>query len=269
MATRWGNYSDYSGPARPAGSAIHIVDPRLQLIARDLVPNLFTAKHCLDIGCNAGGVTCQLAFDFHAASVTGVDIDPKLVGQANKLLALRASRTRPPTKDSERIVDWFPMSAVLDHGYIEPQNDALRGSTFASPHSSWPCVRFHSADWAIDQDCSGPYDVILALSVIKWIHLEHLDQGLVTFFRKCASSLSSGGYLIIELQTWDSYEKAIRPQKAPHFLQNFNQLQYRPETSFDELLAAEGLQLCASSLVLPRPIKVYRKRRPGHDDSTS
>ncbi|EAT79719.2 hypothetical protein SNOG_12919 [Parastagonospora nodorum SN15] len=173
------------------------------------------------------------AFDFHAASVTGVDIDPKLVGQANKLLALRASRTRPPTKDSERIVDWFPMSAVLDHGYIEPQNDALRGSTFASPHSSWPCVRFHSADWAIDQDCSGPYDVILALS------------------------------------TWDSYEKAIRPQKAPHFLQNFNQLQYRPETSFDELLAAEGLQLCASSLVLPRPIKVYRKRRPGHDDSTS
>jgi 7SK snRNA methylphosphate capping enzyme len=191
---------------------------------------------------------------------------------------------RPPTKDSERIVDWFPMSAVLDHGYVEPQNDALRGSTFASAHSSWPCVRFDSADWAIDQDCSGPYDVILALSVsitprlpasskniqvIKWIHLEHLDQGLVTFFRKCASSLSSGGYLVIELQTWDSYEKAIRPQKAPHFIQNFNRLQYRPETSFDELLAAEGLQLCASSLALPRPIKVYRKQRPGHDDSTS
>lgn len=176
------------------------------------------------------------------------------------------------------------MSAVLDHGYIEPQNDTLRGSTFTSAHSSWPRARFHSVDWAIDQDCSGPYDVILALSVsitlrlpasskntqvIKWIHLEHLDQGLVTFFRKCASSLSSGGYLIIELQTWDSYEKAIRPQKAPHFIENFRQLQYRPETSFDELLATEGLQLCASSLVLPRPIKVYRKQSPGRDDSTS
>lgn len=40
---------------------------------------------------------------------------------------------------------------------------------------------------------------------------------------------------------------------------NLKQLQYRPETSFDELLAEEGLILCASSLALPRPIKVYRK----------
>ena len=37
------------------------------------------------------------------------------------------------------------------------------------------------------------------------------------------------------------------------------QLQYRPETSFDGLLAKEGLDLCASSDALPRPIKVYRK----------
>jgi 7SK snRNA methylphosphate capping enzyme len=282
------------------------------LIAQDLVPNLFTAKHCLDIGCNAGGVSCQLgkrdhgpcsvaasdytssdfdieysiAFDYHAASVTGVDIDPKLVGQANNLRALRASRVRPSTKDAERQVDWFPMSAVLKHGYIEPECDPSRGSMTAPGHSQWPCVSFHPADWALDQDFSGPYDVILAFSVsitrlllfwtksvqvIKWIHLEHLDHGLVTFFRKCASSLSPGGYLIIELQNWDSYEKAVRPQKAPHFSQNLKQLQYRPETSFDGLLAEGGLNLCASSLALPRPIKLYRKASPvkaTHDGPT-
>jgi 7SK snRNA methylphosphate capping enzyme len=294
---------DYSGPATTTGSAIHVKDPRLQLIDGDLVPNLFRAKHCLDIGCNAGGVSCQLgkrkdhpcsdpvsdytfcdfdidhfvAFDYNAASVTGVDIDPKLVGQSNKLRALRASRARPPTKDSDRIVDWFPMSAVQKYGYIEPEFDPSRGANPASTQSQWPPVSFHSADWATGQDFTGPYDVILALSVrisrclsvqakivqvIKWIHLEHLDQGLETFFRKCASSLSPDGYLIIELQTWDSYEKAVRPQKAPHYLDSLRQLRYRPETSFDDLLAGEGLYLCASSLALPRPIKVYRKERP-------
>jgi 7SK snRNA methylphosphate capping enzyme len=89
MATYWGNYSgqstqsnlisllkpkhfgncvlglcadpapDYSGPAKVPGSAIHVLDPRLGLLAT-LIPGLFTAKTCLDIGCNAGGVSCQL-----------------------------------------------------------------------------------------------------------------------------------------------------------------------------------------------------------------
>ncbi|KAF2821488.1 Bin3-domain-containing protein [Ophiobolus disseminans] len=255
MATHWGNYSDYSGPANVAASATHVRDPRLDLLAT-LVPGLFTAKRCLDIGCNAGGVSCQLAFDFQAATVTGVDIDPKLVAQAKKLLALRASRVRPSTKDTKPTVEYFPISAVLENGFVETREGSTSGSMTA-----WPRVSFTPADWVVvaDQDTSGPYDVILALSVIKWIHLEHLDQGLKTFFSKCSLSLSSGGYLIIELQTWESYEKAVRPSKAPHFSKNMKQLQYRPETSFDELLAEEGLLLCASSEALPRPIKVYRK----------
>jgi 7SK snRNA methylphosphate capping enzyme len=97
--------------------------------------------------------------------VTGVDIDSKLVAQANKLLAIRASRTRPPTKASDRTVDWFPMSAVLKYGYIEPDGEPPRGPNTASADSPWPRVSFSSADWATDQNFSGPYDVILALSV--------------------------------------------------------------------------------------------------------
>ncbi|KAH7063906.1 S-adenosyl-L-methionine-dependent methyltransferase [Paraphoma chrysanthemicola] len=265
MATHWGNYSDYSGPAKVPGSAIHVLDARLNLLAT-LVPGLFTAKTCLDIGCNAGGVSCQLAFDFHAASVTGVDIDPKLVGQAKKLFALRASRARPPTKDAERVIDYFPISAVLSHGYrIEPETQSARGPTVASAESIWPRVSFLAADWVVssNREISGPYDVILALSVIKWLHLEHLDQGLKAFFAKCSSSLTPGGYLVIELQTWDSYEKAVRPNTAPHFSQSIKQLKYRPETSFDGLLAEEGLHLHAVSDALPRLIKVYRKASPG------
>ena len=90
----------------------------------------------------------------------------------------------------------------------------------------------------------------------------------MAFFRKCASSLTNGGYLVVELQTWDSYEKAVRPNKAPHFSSNFKQLRCRPETSFDALLAEEQLHLCASSHALRRPIKVYRKEVP-KDSATS
>jgi 7SK snRNA methylphosphate capping enzyme len=273
-------FTDYSGVSQTPGSATHVLDPRLEILAT-LIPELFTAKDCLDIGCNAGRVSTQLgkwrdtpaisckrlllpshdidgfaAFNYQATSVTGVDIDPKLVGQAKTLLALRASRVRPPTSDSQR-VDWFPISAVLAHGYrIEPESKTSPTSAL----SAWPRVNFFSADWATaDRDIAESYDVILALSVIKWIHLEHLDQGLVTFFAKCASSLRPGGYLIIELQAWDSYEKAVRPNHAPHFKQTLKELKYRPETSFDDLLASEGLHLCAWTNALPRRINVYRK----------
>lgn len=207
-------------------------------------------------------LTHVIAFDFHAASVTGVDIDPKLVAQAEKLLALRSSRARPPTGVSQHIVDYYPVSAVLTHGYrVEPKSKVSRISSPASTASDWPCVRFASADWvaSADRAISGPYDVILALSVIKWIHLEHLDEGVETFFRKCATCLRSGGHLIIELQTWDSYEKAVRPNHSPHFRENMKQLVYRPETSFEGLLAEHGLRLVASSTELPRRINVYRK----------
>lgn len=207
-------------------------------------------------------LTCVIAFDFHAASVTGVDIDPKLVAQAEKLLALRSSRVRPPTGHSQHTVDYYPVSAVLTHGYrVEPKDKASRTSLSVSTTSNWPGVQFHSADWvaSADRDISGLYDVVLAFSVIKWIHLEHLDEGVRTFFRKCATCLCSGGYLVIELQTWDSYEKAVRPNHSPHFTENLRQLGYRPETSFESLLAEQGLTLCASTTALPRRIDVYRK----------
>jgi len=196
--------------------------------------------------------------------VTAVDIDPKLVSQAEKLLALRSSRVRHDAADhSSRLVDYFPISAVLKHGYrFEPEhtaNHAPQPTELAA--SKWPRVSFVSGDWVVSANpaTSGPYDVILALSVIKWLHLEHGDDGLVTFFRKCASSLAPGGYLVIELQLWDSYERAVRSSVAPHFRDSFDKLKYRPETSFTELLQEQGFILCTTSEALPRRICVYRK----------
>ncbi|KAF2465732.1 S-adenosyl-L-methionine-dependent methyltransferase [Lindgomyces ingoldianus] len=253
-ATNWGNYHGYHGSARhfPGSSpSASVRDPRLTLL-ESLIPGLFKAKSCLDVGCNTGAVSCQLAFDFDAASVTGVDIDPKLVSEAEDLVALRSSCIRPRTDEADQIVDYFPTSAVLKYGYRFPPSPAL---------SKWPRVRFISSDWVVlaNPATAGPYDVILALSVIKWLHLEHLDEGLVRFFRKCSSSLVSGGYLVLEMHPWESYVTAVEVKKAPHFKEHLEKLKYRPETSFNGLLQEQGLKLCATSDDLPRRISVYRR----------
>lgn len=52
-------HSDYTGPSRAPGSATHVLDARLNLLT-NLVPGIFTAKTCLDVGCNAGNVSTQL-----------------------------------------------------------------------------------------------------------------------------------------------------------------------------------------------------------------
>ena len=182
----------------------------------------------------------------------GVDIDPTLVRKAEHLHSLKASRLRPSSEPSERLVDYYPMSAVLRHGILpQPRQQ----------HPHWPSVKFAAADWVVSNDpvLNGPYDVILALSVIKWIHLEHRDEGLLNFFHKCCTELASGGYLVLEPQGWDSYQKAVRPNAAPHFAKNLESLTYRPETSFTKLLQDEGLNLCATSDQLRRPIYIYRK----------
>lgn len=171
------------------------------------------------------------------------------MSKARELLALRASRVRPPIPQRDPAVDYFPMSAVLQYGHRPPSS------------SSWPRVNFIAADWVLSTNpaLSGPYHAILALSVIKWVHLEHLDEGVVAFFRKCHASLASGGYLVIELQPWDSYKNAVRPGVAPHFAENLTKLKYRPETSFTRLLHDEGLNLCATFDQLRRQINIYRK----------
>ena len=50
---------DYTGPSKAPGTATHVTDPRLNLLAA-LSPALFHGKTCLDIGCNAGSVSSQL-----------------------------------------------------------------------------------------------------------------------------------------------------------------------------------------------------------------
>ncbi|KAL1744145.1 Bicoid-interacting protein 3-domain-containing protein [Schizophyllum fasciatum] len=210
-----GNYHGYylKRPARD--------DPRIAL----LPPSLLTGATVLDVGCNEGWVTCEIGQKHGASRVVGVDIDESLVSAA-----WRHRRTtwsfQAPENDSTsvnnslgkrkrafpapRVADYFPASCEHLFGPIPVPPAELRGRGIF-PHN----VSFRAADWvadAIPEDAEG-YDVVLALSVSKWIHLNSGDDGLLSFFRKVHSVLRAGGTFVLEAQPWDSYHKAKRMDK--------------------------------------------------------
>ncbi|GAA5826784.1 hypothetical protein JCM11251_002893 [Rhodosporidiobolus azoricus] len=287
-----GNYKSYYVRRRSAfpvattasSGSLDAPDPRLAL----LPANAFKGKKVLDVGCNSGLVTVEVAQRWGAAKVTGVDVDTELVRAAKGNADLAWSRQAPlprltseatyltsssrtsrhpsahshtrsrsasPTRSRSRAsspveppsalptahdssspflpptLSYFPLALPRQYGYLpsprslltryidQPEVETVgvlrRGKRKVMPfeEKAFPeNVRFRCADWVeekVPEDEEG-YDVILAFSITKWIHLTSLNPGLLTFFRKCFTSLLPGGRLILEPQPFSSYHKTVR-----------------------------------------------------------
>ncbi|KAG6877987.1 hypothetical protein C0993_001192 [Termitomyces sp. T159_Od127] len=103
------------------------------------------------------------------------------------------------------------------------------------PHN----VSFRTADWVatrIPEDMDG-YDVVIAFSISKWIHLNGGDAAIDTFFRRVYDVLKPGGIFVLEPQAWDTYAKAKRMDER--LKENANKLRMRPE-DFKDLLGTIG-----------------------------
>ncbi|KAH7099111.1 Bin3-domain-containing protein [Auriculariales sp. MPI-PUGE-AT-0066] len=257
-------------------------DERLAL----LPPGIFHGKRVLDIGCNEGYVTCEIAQRHGARQVVGVDIDAELVSLAWKRRRYLWSLQKPAHLDitaatgkrkrreethgkpasnnsasSTRSADdfhYFP--AALQHmlGPLPLPRPNFNVVSTSFPHN----VSFVASDWAANGchlDSQG-YSVVVALSVTKWIHLNDGDDGIRRVFNRVYDVLQPGGVFVLEVQPSDSYHKARRMHPRLKAVK----LELKPE-QFGEELVKLGFQEQDISIEdaneggFKRPLRIYTK----------
>ncbi|CEL63110.1 7SK snRNA methylphosphate capping enzyme OS=Mus musculus GN=Mepce PE=1 SV=2 [Rhizoctonia solani AG-1 IB] len=215
-------YGNYKGYYTKRGN--HFSDPRL----RALPPGLFKGKRVLDVGCNEGWVTCEIALCYDAQEVVGVDIDAELVGRAwrhrREVWSLQSPKISLKKDSSDKSRDELPESSSLEEGansaYFPDCFPSLFGPVpIQSQSSAFPNnVSFHQSDWA-NLGCSADelgYNVVVAFSVSKWIHVHNGDEGIKRFFSRVKDVLASRptgappGVFVLEAQPWSGYHNAMR-----------------------------------------------------------
>lgn len=201
MSAEHGNFQRYYS-LRPRAVA-------LRLAALDA--HLFRARSCLDVGCNEGGFSLAVAGRYRVAHMLGVDLDARLVARAE------ASLTRVLETHRRLLHPALPRTcASLDKYFLER-------------------VRFEVHD-VMGGSIGGSFDTVLCLSVTKWVHLRHGDQGIRKLFGILRELTRVGGNLVLEYQKWQSYKNDRNSSALAR--RNFSELRLAPE-SFCELLCAE------------------------------
>lgn len=225
----YGNYPAYYGYRQ---SNEQRLDARLYHFKKEW----FTNKRIIDVGCNAGWLTIEIGMLFRPIHIEGVDIDPSLIRKARKHQSRKASLIK------ERDLEYFPVSCVESFGFIpfiHPNQE--EGLLPQFPHN----VSFRAGDWALESLPSteqGKVDVILALSITKWIHLNSGDNGLKKFFRKCYHCLLDGGMLILEPQPLESYQKRA---STAEMQKHFSEIKLTPDLFSKYLIGPEiGFSRC-------------------------
>lgn len=115
------------------------------------------------------------------------------------------------------------------------------------------------------------YDVVLCLSVTKWIHLNFGDDGLKFMFKRIFKQLSQNGILILEAQPLNTYKK--RSKLSAEILENYKSIELKPEQFeayllSDEIGFADSWCMCDNEILkqtkLPkgfhRMLQVFVKR---------
>ncbi|XP_063975513.1 7SK snRNA methylphosphate capping enzyme-like [Diachasmimorpha longicaudata] len=257
---QYGNYDRYYGYRNPH----HDVDPRLTVFAQR--KEMFFGRDVLDIGCNIGHITLSVARDFAAHSVTGIDIDRKLIGIARRNIKHYVNCVRSPANNEETVTEsrdcdanFFPMSMPINYGPID-----VPGFSKNKDHKGFPYnVTFVQGNYVLDDDTlltseQPQFDVILCLSITKWIHLNFGDTGLKQAFKRMHAQLRPGGVLILESQSWPSYGK--KKTLTERIYRNYHSIEFFPQKFTQYLLSAEvGFTKCEVVSIPPHPSKGFQR----------
>uniref|UniRef100_A0A3Q1G7E4 RNA methyltransferase n=1 Tax=Acanthochromis polyacanthus TaxID=80966 RepID=A0A3Q1G7E4_9TELE len=213
--SRYYGYHGFYGD-RLEGQVGEEKDPRIGLLEADW----FRDKTVLDVGCGAGHMTLTIARMFNPAHILGVELDQRLVKAAKQNIRhfmshdmvveerKRAKVALPPDlqggREQEVMREAFlslPLSFRVSRGPLcAPPLLRLHGKPLLCIPSS-PLWLLPQGDYVSELEPwpgRGRYDVIMCLSVTKWVQLQSGDGGVVRLFRRAYQSLSSGGLFILE-----------------------------------------------------------------------
>lgn len=215
----------------------------------------FRGNKCIDIGCNEGAVTLQMAQTFHPDHIIGIDLDPRMIDAANAALrratydasraAAAISATVNSSTDASQIATtkrsnpFLPRSIALTKTVALSSSSSTNSSTksFGNTVEKYPYnVSFVCRNVIDFVSSTSKYDVVSCLSVTKWIHLTEGDSGLMTLFQIIYRLTSPGGRAIIEYQPWSSYLNNKKTSATT--LRVFDTLQIRPE-NFESILTRD------------------------------
>jgi 7SK snRNA methylphosphate capping enzyme len=203
-----------------------VPDDRLSLLPRDLFQN----KAVLDLGCNAGKLTIETCKYLGATNALGIDLDDVLIKMAEEAYVKAYDVETEPTGLCQ-----FLCSDFMESGY-----------------------------WDTFSLRQGDFDTILLLSITKWLHLNHGDDGLVSFLRNLFNVLPSGGTLVVEPQEWQNYKRAV--SKNAGLRPVFRALKVRP--NFETELSDIGFTLSAvierEEGGFSRPLMIWKKPNGGN-----
>lgn len=170
----------------------------------------------------------------------GVDIDKDLISHAKQKVNSSCSPD-PNVSEGESQPQVLGIGCRSKVIRTEPRK-RLRLDLPQDRHGS---TEFFCADWTYNdglsdeqswslerlfrEDMQG-YDYILALSVAKWIHIDHYDDGLRHFFARIASCLRVNGILVLETQPYRSYKQTMKvTQPGSQSRRNFYALRVLPD----------------------------------------
>ncbi|XP_012251822.2 7SK snRNA methylphosphate capping enzyme bin3-like [Athalia rosae] len=255
---QYGNYNMYYGYR----NAHNEVDGRLTIFAQR--KELFYDKDVLDIGCNIGHITLSVARDLSARSVTGIDIDRKLINIARKNVKHYVNCVRSPAtyEDGEKGKDgdasFYPLSMPISYGLID-----IPGFTKKNQRGFPYNVTFVQGNYILEDDAllsaeQPQFDAILCLSITKWLHLNFGDSGLKRAFKRMHAQLRPGGVLVLEPQSWGSY--ARKKNLTERIFKNFHSIEFYPSKFTQYLLSPEvGFSKCEVVSIPPHPSKGFQR----------
>ncbi|CAM4707535.1 7SK snRNA methylphosphate capping enzyme [Caretta caretta] len=268
---QYGNYCKYYGYRNPSCE-----DARLRVMK----PEWFQGKEVLDLGCNVGHLTLSVAKKWKPARVVGLDIDGALIHSARQNIRHYLSEEiqqqqeeaeeTPAGAGNKRRRGCFPASLAASRGPIAAPRVPQDGAGAADFPDN---VIFVRGNYVLERDelletQGAEYDVVLCLSLTKWVHLNWGDDGLKRLFKRIYRHLRPGGLLLLEPQPWSSYGK--RKNLTETIYRNYYRIKLKPEQFPSYLTSPEvGFSSCElvarpynSSRGFQRPIYLLHKGHP-------